>query len=140
MGLTITSTHPIHTFDMSCGGFFILRKNIALALDQEFGENYALLSQCSCEEDFKENYERANKIINRKYLEIKYSKDVIDFLYMSDLEGSISYKTCGKIYYLIKDVDFKIGFRYAAYMHNDFEEFKEFLLDCYSNRKKMRWY
>lgn len=44
MGLTITSTHPIYTFDMSYGGFFILRKNIALALDKEFGENYALLS------------------------------------------------------------------------------------------------
>lgn len=59
---------------------------------------------------------------------------------MSDLKGSISYKTCGKIYYLIKDIDFTTGFRYAAYMHNDFEEFKEFLLDCYSKRKKMRWY
>lgn len=66
-------------------------------------------------------------IINRKSLDKDYA-DVIDFLYASDCNGKISYKTCRKIYNLIKDKRFdRKGFRYAAYMHNDYGEFKEFV-------------
>ena len=140
MGVTMTATDPRYSFDMGCGGFFNLRKNIALALDKEFGENYALLSTCHSPEQFEENDKTANRIITRKHLDKNYT-DVLDFLYQSDCGGEISHKTCKKIYELIKDVDFgSKGFRYGTLMHNDYEEFKEFLKDCYSHRKKMRWY
>lgn len=52
-----------------------------------------------------------------------------------------SVTVCGKIYNLIKDIDFgDKGFRYAIYRRNDYEEFKKFLKDCYSKRKNMVWY
>lgn len=122
---------------MGYGGFFNLRKNIALALDEEFGENYALLGNCYTVDDYNKNDMAANSILERKHLD----EDVVDFLYASDTEGKISYKVCGKIYNLIKDIDFgDKGFRYAIYRRNDYEEFKKFLKDCYSKRKNMVWY
>ncbi len=140
MGITITATNSSYDFDMGYGGFFNLRKNIALALDKDFGENYSDLGTCYTEEQFKANDSVAEMIIAQKKLDEKYS-DVIDFLYTSDCEGKASYKTCRKIYELIKDVGFgKKGFRYAAYSHNDYEEFKEFLKECVSHRRNMRWY
>ena len=139
MGVSITSKNSIYDFDMGYGGFFSLRKNIALALDKDFGENYSLLVKCVTERQFAENDRVAEYIINNKHLDREY-KDVLDFLYMPDTGGSISYKACGKILSLIKDVSYEgQGFRYAAYRHNDYEEFKEFLKDCYSKRKSMRW-
>lgn len=137
MGVSISATNSIYDFDMGYGGFFNLRKNIALALDEEFGENYALLGNCYTIDDYNKNDMVANSILERKHLD----EDVVDFLYASDTEGKISYKVCGKIYNLIKDIDFgDKGFRYAIYRRNDYEEFKKFLKDCYSKRKNMVWY
>ena len=91
---------------------------------------------CHSSEDFAENDAVAEKIIRDKNLD----EDILDFLYAEDCEGKISYKTCRKIYDLIKDVDFeKKGFRYAAYQNNDYEELKEFLTECYSKRRNMVW-
>lgn len=140
MGVTITATNSTYEFDMGYGGFFNLRKNIALALDKDFGKNYADLITCHMKHDFEVNDKLAEIIINRKELDKDYA-DVIDFLYASDCSGKISYKTCRKIYNLIKDNRFdRKGFRYAAYMHNDYSEFKEFLQECVSHRRNMRWY
>ena len=137
MGVSITATNSSYDFDMGYGGFFNLRKNIALALDKDFGENYALLSHCYTEKQFEDNDRVANLIIEQKNLD----EDIVKFLYMSDCEGKISYKVCKKIYDLIKDVDFENKcFRYAAYSHNDYGEFKEFLKECFSKRRQMRWY
>ena len=140
MGVTITATNSSFSFDMGYGGFFNLRKNIALAVDEEFGQNYAKLNHCLTQEEYEENDRISEEIINRKHLDEKY-KDVLDFLYMSDCEGSISYKACKEIYNLIKDVDFgNKGFRYIVYRHDDYEELKAFLKQCYSKRRKMRWH
>ena len=86
-------------------------------------------------------YEASDKVnqIDRRQLDKEYG-DIIEFLFMPDVSGSISHGTCKKIYDLIKDVDFgSEGFRYGVLRHNDYEEFKAFLKDCYSHRKKMRW-
>ncbi len=108
--------------------------------DKDFGENYADLGSCVTKEQFKKNDQIADTIITQKHLDREY-KDVLDFLYMPDSEGSISYKTCKKIYDLIKDVDFgSKEFRYAAYSNNDYKDFKEFLKECWSKKRKMRWF
>ena len=125
---------------MGYGGFFNLRKNIALAMDKEFGENYSNLNNCHTTEEFEENDAIANKIIEKKHLDKDY-EDVLDFLYASDCDGKIGYKTCKKIYDLIKDVDFgNKCFRYVMLAHNDYEELKEFLKECYKHRRNMYWY
>ena len=136
MGVSIVATHSKYSFDMGGFGFFNLRKNIAYALDREFGQHYEKIICCSSEEDFTVFNQVTNRMVVRKNLD----DDILDFLFQSDIEGSISYKTCKKIYDLIKNIDFgNKGFRYGAYQHNDYEEFKEFLLECYQHRRKMKW-
>lgn len=129
MGVCITCKNPKYVFDMGYFGFNTLRREIANCIDSDFGNAYT---------DITLDDDDINKLIEEKNLE-KYS-DILNFLYMSDCDGSISYKTCGHIYELIKDCDFEgRGFRYGSIRHNDWEEFKEFLHDCYIKHKKMRW-
>lgn len=137
MGVTITATNPKHEFDMGYFGFFQLRKEIALALDEEFGRNYADLVHCHTQEEYAANDKTANQIIRKNHLDC-YA-DVLDFLYMSDSVGEVDYKTCGDILRLIRNWEGGTGFRYGSMRHNDWEEFQEFLQDCYSHHKNMRW-
>ena len=140
MGVTITAKNSKFIFDMGSGGFFNLRKNIALALDEDFGNNYAKLINCRSEEDYAKHDDMANNIIQSKHLDRDYAS-VIDFLYAPDTDGKVNYKTCKQIYDLISPINFgNKSFRYSAYAGNDYEEFKQFLLDCYSRRRSMVWH
>ena len=141
MGVTITATNAKCDFNMGYGGFFNLRKNIASALDEEFGNAYSLLARCVDDEDYKDNDKLTNSIIDKKHLEEEYA-DVLKFLYMSDIEGKIGYKTCRKIAELLekKLPELKTkSFRYAIEAGNDYEDFVEFLKDCVKYHRNMRW-
>lgn len=136
MGVSISAKNSKYDFNMGYIGFFWLRKNIATALDKNFGDNYKNLISCHTQEDFKEHDRIANMIIEKNELD----EDIVEFLYAPDTNGKISYKVCKKIYDLIKDIDFgNEHFRYGAYAHNDYEEFKEFLKECYAHHRNMYW-
>ena len=136
MGICLTAKKSNYAFYMGAGGFFNLRKRIAYVMDKEFGEHYESLLYCYSKRDFEYHDRITNRMIKEKALDM----DIVSFLYMSDCGGNVSHKVCKKIYDLIKDVDLKhYGFRYGAYQHHDYEQLKEFLLECYTNRRKMRW-
>ena len=138
MGVTIHATNSTTSFDCGGGGFFNLRKNVALAWDEEFGEHYATLAGCN---DYEAFDKKTLEIISDERFKDE-DQDILDFLFASDCEGKITHKTCKKIYDLIKDIDFggKI-FVYAAHSDGkDYEHFKKFLLECYKHRRYMRWY
>lgn len=140
MGFTIYANNSTTSFDGGMGGFVNLRTNIALAFDKEFGEHYSTLRKCFRGEDYKLFDERTNMILSSDRFK-EEDEDILDFLFASDCSGEISHKTCKKIYDLIKDIDFgdKI-FTYSAHSDgNDYEHFKEFLLECYKHKRKMRW-
>ena len=61
MGIRLTADHSSYVFYMGYGGFFSLRKNIALALDREFGEHYAELIYCHTPADFDAHDRRAGR-------------------------------------------------------------------------------
>ena len=141
MGVDISANKSNRCFHCGGGGFFSLRKNIALAYDKELGEHYAnMISALGIGGRMEEYNKKTNEILaDGRFKEDDY--DILDFLYASDCEGKASHKTCKKIYNLIKDIDFgdKI-FTYAAWSDGkDYEYFKEFLLECYRHRRKMRW-
>lgn len=140
MGVSIYAINSSRSFDMGYGGFINLRTNIALAFNKRFGDHYKTLTTCFMQEHFDAYNKKANAIIEEENLEA--DDDILDFLYAPDCEGgTVGYKTCKKIYELIKDIDFgnKI-FTYAAYSDGkDYEHFKEFLLDCYKHKRNMRW-
>lgn len=140
MGIIITAKNSETEFHCGLGGFTSLRNNIASAFDKEFGEFYKNLPFYIVESKIDEYNEKANKILRDK--RFKEDEDIIDFLFASDCEGKISYKTCKKIYDLIKNIDFgKRIFTYAAHSDGkDYEKFKNFLLECYKYRRNMIWY
>ena len=124
---------------MGAGGFFNLRANIAVLFDKQFGEHYRRLLECRDQIEYEEHDRIANEILSNPRFKDE-DADILDFLYASDCDGKIGYKTCGKLFNLIKDRDFgKKGFRYTAYAHNDYEELKKFLKECYSHRRNAYW-
>lgn len=142
MGVTISATHSSYEFDTGYGGFFNLRKNIALALDDELGKMYIEYGKCVTKCQFKEIDNIIEHMIDSKHLDKNY-KDVLDFLYASDIEGKISYKTCKKIADLLEPCMPALRtkwFRYAAYAGHDYEDFVAFLKECYRYHRNMHWY
>lgn len=140
MGYTLYANNGSREFHGGMGGFLSLRINIALAFDREFGEHYSNLRKCFTPIEFEIFDKIANEILADDRFK-KEDEDIIGFLYACDCGGEISHKTCKKIYDLIKDIDFgnKI-FTYEAWSDGkDYEHFKDFLLECYSHRRKMRW-
>lgn len=139
MGVCLTSRKSSYSFDMGYGGFHNLRANICKAFDEELGEIYAdtLFALINPQEYTN----RVNEILKDERFKNE-DKDIVDFLFASDCDGKCGYKTCKKIYELIKDINFggKI-FTYAAYSDgNDYEELKAFLKECYQKRRMMVWY
>lgn len=144
MGVSLYSNSKKITqeFTMSYGGFFTLRSQIANAFDKEFGEHYSQLLKASCSlsggiEAFNQ---KMNQILADKRFEGK--DDILDFFFASDCEGAIPYKTCKKLYDIIKDVDFQSGFQYANFsngIEKDWKDLKEFFLGCYKAKVSARW-
>ena len=67
MGVTITGKNSGFVFDMGFSGFFILRRNIALALDEEFGNSYAEWGMSYIRGgDFEWKAKLCERIINKK--------------------------------------------------------------------------
>lgn len=139
MGVCLTSRKSNYYFDMGYIGFNNLRTNIAKAWDKEFGEAYADNTMCML------HPEVYTKRLNRILADERFKNedaDILNFLMASDCDGKCGYKTCKKIYNLIKDVDFgKKIFTYAAYSDGkDYEHLKLFLKECYQKRRIMIWY
>ena len=141
MGLTLTSKGSSIDLTGGYGMFLKIRERVAMAWDKEFGEHYSQLRKSSLwsKEDFKKFDEKTTEILKNERFKNE-DKDLVDFLFASDCEGKCSYKTCKKIYDLIKEIkDDKIVLRYIYYSDNDWEDFKQLLLECYSHRSNLTW-
>lgn len=145
MGICLTANNSKYSFNMSYGSFHNLRRNIATAIDPEFGELYHKQLAALYVTD---SLEAENEIVKLLADEERFPdtlQPIINFLYESDCEGSVDYRTCKAIYDLIKDVDFEDkNFQYVSYRVgqsiSDYEKFKEFLRECYRYHRHMRWY
>lgn len=144
MGVTICARNSRICFDMGYGGFFNLRKNIAFCMNKDFGNLYSQLMTARDERESDKLTKEIEYFINHKTNWEKEYSDVLDFLFESDCGGKAGYKTCGKLYEIIKDVDFgKKCFQYAVRFQkqpvNDYELLKVFLKECYRYHRTMYW-
>lgn len=139
MGVTICAKNSKFDFSGGYFGFMRLRQHIAKVWDKEFGEHYATLPKCFKKDDYDLFNKRANQILRDSRFKDE-DDDVVDFFFQSDCDGAIGYKTCKKLYDIIKDDDTELVFTYEAWSdRKDYQYFKEFLLECYKHRRKMRW-
>lgn len=141
MGINIYNNSKKSSIELSGGyGMFIkIRERVANAWDKEFGRHYSTLKYCYHKEDYKRFNEKGNEILMNERFKDE-DNDILDFLFASDCEGKISYKTCKKVYELIKDIiEPDLVLRYEYYSNNDWEDFKQLLQDCYKYRTCMYW-
>lgn len=138
MGVTIYAKGVERSFGCGYIGFEHLRSRICEVYDKDFCNVYSDMTLAVMHK--KEWVTKINAILEIKQFPDE-DEDILNFLFASDCEGKISYKTCKKIYDLIKDVDFGgRTFTYMAYSDGkDYENFKEFLRECYRKRTCMRW-
>lgn len=140
MGVCMTSKYKgAKSLDGGYRMMFVIRREIAKAFDYEFGEHYSTLLDGFGEEHFKAFDEKTDKILSHPRFE-DADVDLIEFFFMSDCDGKISYKTCGKIYDLIKDREYNGCLRYIAHSNNDWQDFKDLVKGCYSHRANLIWY
>lgn len=137
MGLTLRNNVKDCDIELD-GGYSILRTiriEVAKQYDEEFGNYYQL---------FYDGYDR-KKYINKLNNLLKDDRfkdednDLMEFLFASDCEGKIGYKTCKKVYDLIKNSDNNCCLRYAIYSKNDWNDLRELLLSCYKHRANLYW-
>ena len=120
-----------YQMDMGYGAFFRLRRTIANLYNKEFGSLYNTLLNCN---DYSTFESKVQTVINQYNLD----EDIIDFLFQSDCEGKINYKTCRKILNICKDYETREMFGYV-YSNHSFAYFKAMLKDCVINRRNLYW-
>ena len=136
MGLIITGKSSKIELSGGYGMLLTIRELVAKAFDKEFGEHYARLRHTI--DDIEDFDKTTNEILSHSRFKDE-DADIIDFLFASDCGGKINYKTCKKIYELIKNIKGNVVLRYRYYSNNDWEDFKQLLKDCYSNKCNLTW-
>jgi len=138
MGVNIYATNSNYKFGLSYSGFNRIRRVIADRLDSDFGDLYYewtkvpnTFSKLPYKDRVEKSVEYLNKmehLVNNKNLD----QDVVNFLMLPDIKGSVTYKTCRKLAAAL------FGEIEESYLI-DWNQFKEFLMECYSHRRNMCW-
>lgn len=144
MGVTISCKKTGHDIDMGGGGFLRLRSKVADLVGEPFASHYRKLNDSSVmwlsgkeREMFFEEYDaETERLIADGSVHIK----VADFLYQSDLGGSIHYGACKKLLNVIGDYDDNVLYGYAGRPdYARFVDFKRLLRECADNKCDLVW-
>lgn len=138
-GLTLTAKNSSYVFHIGYAEFFQLRATIASLYDKCLGEHYWTLPQYHD----KQTYDEFDRITEEILAHPRFKEedsDILDFLYASDCDGKIGYKTCKKIRDLLQASGStgQDGEKASALYH-DYRELREFLGECYSHRRTAYW-
>lgn len=141
MGLTITSKIKDCKIHLD-GGYSILhtiRIEVAKLYDEEFGQLYEeYFTNSMTKEECNLYISKMNELLKDDRFKDE-DTDLLEFLFASDCEGKIGYKTCKKVYDLLKDSTCNYCLRYAFYSNNDWDDLRELLLQCYKHRANLIW-
>lgn len=135
MGVTIRNKGSY--VDLTYSGMFNLRKEIASIYSTSFRDFY----EDWCEGKYTN--EEGNKMLEKYFIDGTLKEEdemVLDFLFASDCEGKLPYKSCRRLYTIIKDYDTNKIFGYCGRpQKGTFEEFKKVVECSAKNRLVMFW-
>lgn len=145
MGISLTANYRgAPSLDGSSFMLFKIRSRIAKAWDAEFGEHYATLMDAFRFNGLEAFDRRTTEILEQP--RFSNDADIAEFMFMSDCDGKVNYKTCKKLADLLTSVIInktenfaQISLRYQAYSKNDWEDLLELLNGCYSHRANLIW-
>ena len=145
MGITISGRYKgeisPYELDMSYGTFFRLRCTVAKCLDDTLYSHYLHLTDYRGSEAEWDEYDSiTNDIIRINKLDsTRWKSKIVDFLFMPDTNGKISYGTCGRLYSLIKNEPDEDQYGYTMIGDNAMGTFKALLRDVYVNGGTLIW-
>lgn len=106
MGICLTSNYKgAPALDGSSFMLFKIRNRIAKAWDKEFGEHYATLLDAFRFNTLEAFDKRTTEIL--EHPRFSNDADVAEFMFMSDTEGKVNYRTCKKLANLLKSIYYK---------------------------------
>lgn len=115
---------------LSLEDFKNLKNKISELVGLTFNSHYRLLDSSDItslsSEDKEEFYNQYNERTKELIKEGKVPDKVSDFLYQSDVGGSVTHKGCKQILKVIGDCE-------------NFSEFKNILKECVKNKSKLIW-
>lgn len=130
MGVSLKTKNK--SIDMGYGSFFRLRRDIAKAINSDWGMQYEeLLSS--------RRYDKLIDITANYLAENKISKHLVDFCLPPDAEGHITCWACKYIYQQIQNIDKEDRYGYVM-AQISWEEMKNVFKDGSENRGGMKWY
>lgn len=140
MGITLRSKNC--TADMGYGGFLRFRSKVAELVNEEFGNHYEDARQGSYLDGekraifFNEYDAKTEKLIEDNIV----TREIANFCYQPDVEGSIDQRQAKQIYEVIKDYDDNICYGYAGRPDCAmFSDLKRIFKDGAETRKYIRW-
>lgn len=145
MGITISGKYKgrrsPYELNMSYSTFFRLRCTIARCLDDRLYSHYLHLIDYRGSEAEWDEYDRiTNEIIQQSKIDsVKWKCKIVDFLFMPDTNGKISYGTCKRLYSLIKNEPDEDQYGYTMIGDNTMGTFKMLLKDVYVNGGTLIW-
>lgn len=125
-----------YCMDMGYGTFFLLKKQIASLYDSKFGDFYAdwIMRKGVSDDDM-------NNKVQDLYDEGIFNNaddDTLDFIFLPDCKGKLSYKSCRRLLKIIGDYTDNYMYGYLHANHS-FDYFKEMLNDCVKRRRTLYW-
>ena len=145
MGITISGRYKgkisPYELNMSYSDFFRLRCIIAKHLDESLYLHYLHLTDYRRSKAEWDEYDIIiNEIVCKNKLDlVRWKSKIVDFLFMPDTNGKISYGTCRRIYDLINEEPDDAQYGYCMIGDNTMGTFKALLKDVYINGGTLIW-
>ena len=145
MGVTISGKPSkkitAQSLDMGYSGFFRLRCLAAKHLNHEFFNIYKDMLNNHSDADWENFDKNINNCIQHHKLDKTVSDcKLLDFFFLPDCEGKITYGACKKLYELIKEEDDNIKIGYVGRADcATMGDFKALLLNVWRNKGRLTW-
>lgn len=129
----------LHNADYSMDMGYITFFHLRCAVAKQFGKNFLKTYKDWYTNNIPEG--DMQRIVDNLFIKGILStdkKDTLDFLFLPDNKGKVSYSGCKVLYKLVKDYDDNVQYGYT-YSNNSFSYFKEMLRDCAKRRRTLFW-
>ena len=127
------------SIDCGYAGFNTLRTHIAGLIGKEFQDFYNEPGIYVRNQQYWDDYDR--RLYDVMVPKYHISNGVLEFLFLPDCDGKLSYSEAKQLWKLIEKDDKEFLFGYAGLSNcAKYSEFKEIVKMCAQNRWILKWY
>lgn len=128
MSVSISSKDENQYLELSYSDFFKIRNEIAYQLSKSLGDCYKKIMDGPSPSLDDDLTKEASKVRDD-------CQDVVEFIFASDCGGMIDSETCGKVFQLLKNIEFDDPFKFK-----DIDKLIALCFYCYMTSQPMLWH